>query len=155
MDNQESDFEESPLLGREDGDSSASSSSFRPDLTTGMEEFSIMDKFFVACYIFFQGLLAGFSLALIYLVDQADSDFDLLVNYQPSANEIRRILFIFGAISFVGSLESFNDSWRHKRSLGEGGSGSGRGKGKDISDQDKRKAAARGDTIITTDQLER
>jgi hypothetical protein len=120
---QEQDYEESPLLGGEAGDHS---SSYGPDVA-GMEEFSIMDKFFLASYLFFQGLLAGFSTALVYIVEQSGSDNDLLINYQPSSNEIRRILFIFGGISFVGALESFGDTWRRKRYAPSGGGG-GRGR---------------------------
>lgn len=107
------DFEESPLLG-----DSGENSNLRAQIPgSSSEEFSLMEKFFLAACLFFQGLVAGFSLALVYLVEQADSDFDLLVNYQPSSNEIRRILFIFGAVSFVGALELFSYSWRRRRNV--------------------------------------
>ena len=119
-----------------------------------------MEKFFLASYLFFQGLLAGFTLALIYLVEQAESDSELLLNYQPSSNEIRRILFIFGAISFVGALEAFSDSWRRKRyascsSSALSSNGEGRVKGIDGGKaSSKRSAASGGDNIITQTQLE-
>lgn len=125
----------------------------------GPTDFSLMEKFFMATYLFFQGLLAGFSMALIYIVDQAASDNDLLANYQPSANEIRRIMFIFGAISFVGALEAFTDSWRRKRYVqavgggNEAGSGSGSGRG-DKEQIQRKKDIVAGEDIITQTTLE-
>ena len=152
----ENDYEDSPLLGGEAGENTLS---LRPDVA-GPTEFSLMEKFFMATYLFFQGLLAGFSMALIYIVDQAASDYDLLVNYEPSANEIRRVMFIFGAISFVGALESFTDSWRHKRyvqaagGVSEGG-GSGSGRGGDKEHLLRTKTVSAGDDMITQAQLEK
>jgi len=147
----EGDFEETPLLRGEDGESAG----FQLDANRGLQ-FSIMDKFFLSSYLFFQGLLAGFVLALVYLIEQAGSDTELLVNYQPSSNEIRRILFIFGAISFVGALESFSDSWRRRRyssarsGIAELGGKSGEGsKG-----QTNRADASDTDSFVTHAQLE-
>ena len=109
-----------------------------------------MEKFFLASYIFFQGLLAGFSMALVYVVEQTDTDFDLLVNYQPSSNEIRRILFIFGAISCVGALELFTNSLRRRRYL----SNASPGEAASSRDKDGRSSTATTGTGFSQVQLE-
>lgn len=152
-DQQDYDDAAAMLLRGEDG----KLSSHRPDIARG-DDFSIMEKFFLASYVFFQGLLAGFCLALVYLVEQADSDDDLLLNYQPSSSEIRRILFIFGAISFVGALESFSDSWRRRRDatalLSSSGGRGVEGGGKESGKRTNAGSAGGSDSIVTQAQLE-
>lgn len=113
---EDSDDEEDtdPLLGKLDH-----------DMATPAVESAIMltatVSFFQVSYLFFQGLLAGFSAITIYQTSLYTDNEDLLLAYQPRANETRRLFYILSTVSLVGAIDVVINTFTHKTSV-KGGS---------------------------------
>jgi len=59
-----------------------------------------------ASFLLFQGLFAGFSFATVALATAASSDAVFLTEYQPNAQEYRRLFYLLASLSVVGSFDS-------------------------------------------------
>lgn len=66
---------------------------------------------FYFIYFLLQGVLVGFSFSTFYLQVNASNDESLLIAYQPSAGETRRLFYLLSTISVVGSIHIFQDIW--------------------------------------------
>lgn len=60
-------------------------------------------------YVCAQGILAGFSFLTVYNLTSFDKDEDFIMNYQPSANEVRRFFYLLSTISLAGGLDACLD----------------------------------------------
>mmetsp|Transcript_24341 Transcript_24341/g.33418 ORF Transcript_24341/g.33418 Transcript_24341/m.33418 type:complete len:513 (+) Transcript_24341:32-1570(+) len=56
-------------------------------------------------FLFFQGLLAGFVFTTIYSIGTDTNNEQFLLNYQPNAQEYRRLFYFLSTISLVGSAD--------------------------------------------------
>ena len=83
-------------------------------------------------YLFFQGTVAGFSFSTLYVYVNASSTASFLSDYQPNADEFRRLFYILTTISAVGSINAVLTSLSQTRHQTKAG---GAAKGKDLDEQ--------------------
>lgn len=79
-------------------------------------------------YLFFQGTVAGFSFSTLYVYVNATSNVGFLSDYQPNADEFRRLFYILTTISAVGSINTVTTSLsqtRHQAKAGTASKGQG------------------------------
>lgn len=60
-------------------------------------------------YLCGQGILAGFSFVTVYNMTSFSSDEEFLLNYQNTANEVRRFFYILSTIALAGGLDACLD----------------------------------------------
>jgi len=82
--------------------------------------------FLRASFLLFQGLFAGFAFATVALDNTAPNDATFLTQYQPDAQEYRRLFYLLASLSAVGSLDALMTliSKTNRPSLAGPGSGS-------------------------------
>lgn len=74
-----------------------------------------------SAFLFVQGILAGFAFTSIGQETSAGNDASFIINYQPNANEYRRLFYLFTSISLVGSLDTLMTIISNQVGLGQAG----------------------------------